>query len=192
MSIDRYSVAQSSSVAGTTASCAARAAASPCSVTPASARADSSRGRNGTSRWTSSVSAALQTLTRWVLALSTIASAIAGSAEASTYTWQLPTPVSITGTVDSRTTRSISEAPPRGMTTSTRPRAPSSSPTEARSAGSSSIDPAGRPAFSAVSVRTATSAALVRNAEAEPRSRAALPLLRHRPAASTVTLGRAS
>ena len=29
-------------------------------------------------------------------------------------------------------------------------------------------------------------------AEAEPRSSAALPLLRHRPAASTVTLGRAS
>ena len=84
MSIDRYSVAQSSSVAGTTASCAACAAASPCSVTPASASAASSRGRNGTSRCTSSVSAELQTLTRWVLEFSTIASAIAGSAEAST------------------------------------------------------------------------------------------------------------
>ena len=84
MSIDRYSVAQSSSVAGTTASCAACAEESPCSVTPASASADSRRGRNGTSRCTSSVSAALQTLTRWVLELSTIASAIAGSAEAST------------------------------------------------------------------------------------------------------------
>ena len=84
MSIDRYSVAQSSSVAGTTASCAACAAASPCSVTPASASADSSRGRNATSRCTSSVSAELQTLTRWVLALSTMASAVAGSAEAST------------------------------------------------------------------------------------------------------------
>jgi hypothetical protein len=104
----------------------------------------------------------------------------------------LPTPVSITGTVDSRTTRSINEAPPRGMTTSTRPRAPSSSPTDARSAGSSSIDPSGSPAFEAVSVRTATSAVLVRNADAEPRNSAALPLLRQRPAASTVTFGRAS
>ena len=41
---------------------------------------------------------------RWVLALSTIASAMSRSASRSTYTWQLPTPVSITGTVDSSTT----------------------------------------------------------------------------------------
>ena len=98
----------------------------------------------------------------------------------------------MTGTVDSRTTRSISDAPPRGMTTSTRPRALSSSPTDARSAGSSSTEPAGSPAFSAVSVRMVTSAVFVRNADAEPRSSAAFPLLRQRPAASTVTLGRAS
>jgi hypothetical protein len=126
------------------------------------------------------------------LELSTTASAMAGSAEASTYTWQLPSPVSMTGTRDSRTTRWISEAPPRGMTTSTRPRAFSSSPTDARSAGSSSTKPAGRPAFSPASVSTPISAVLVTKAEAEPRSRAALPLLRQRPAASTVTFGRAS
>ena len=98
----------------------------------------------------------------------------------------------MTGTVDSRTTRSISAAPPRGMTTSTSPRAFSSSPTDARSAGSSSTKPAGSPAFSPASVSTATSALLVRYADAEPRSSAALPLLRQSPAASTVTLGRAS
>jgi hypothetical protein len=84
MSIDRYSVAQSSSVAGSTRSRAAWAAASPWSVTPASARDASRRGRNGTSRCTSKVSAELQTLTRWILELSTTASAVAGSAEAST------------------------------------------------------------------------------------------------------------
>ena len=161
-------------------------------MTPASASADSRRGRNGTSRCTSSVSAELQTLTRWVLEFSTIASAIAGSAEASTYTWQLPTPVSITGTVDSRTTRWMSAAPPRGMTTSTSPRAFSSSPTDARSAGSSSTNPSGRPAFVPASVSTATSAVLVPKADADPRSSAALPLFRHSPAASTVTFGRAS
>ena len=101
----------------------------------------------------------------------------------------MPTPVSITGTFASLTTRWISDAPPRGMTTSTKPRAPSSSPTDARSAGSSSTEPAGSPAFSAASVRTATRAVLVRKADAEPRSSAALPLLRHSPAASTVTFG---
>ena len=75
MSSERYSVAQSSSVAGDGTPAAARrrdAPASPCTVTPASRSAASAGGRNAsaTSRCTSSVSAALQTLGRWVLELS--------------------------------------------------------------------------------------------------------------------------
>ena len=55
---------------------------SPCTVTPASCRAGTTRGRNAsaTSACTSSDSAALQTEVRWVLALSTIASAMSRSA----------------------------------------------------------------------------------------------------------------
>ena len=41
---------------------------------------------------TRSVSAALQTPGRWVLALTTMAAAMSRSAAASTYTWQLPSP----------------------------------------------------------------------------------------------------
>ena len=48
--------------------------------------------------WTSSVSTALHTDGRWVLALIKMSSAISWSAVASTKRWQLPTPVSITGT----------------------------------------------------------------------------------------------
>ena len=57
-------------------------AASPCTVTPASCRAATTSGRNAsaTSACTSSDSAALHTEGRWVLELSTIASAISRSA----------------------------------------------------------------------------------------------------------------
>ena len=96
---------------------------------------------------TSSDSAVLQVDSRWVFEFSTTASAFSRSAASSTYTWQLPTPVSITGTVDSSTTVLISDAPPRGISTSTRPRARISSLTESRVLASSSwIEPAGRPA----------------------------------------------
>ena len=59
-----------------------RTRGSPWTVTPASWRAATTRGRNSsaTSACTSSDSAALQTLVRWVLALSTIASAMSRSA----------------------------------------------------------------------------------------------------------------
>ena len=50
----------------------------------------------------------------------------------------------------------------------------------------------GRPAFSAAAASTSTSTVFDRYADAEPRSNAALPLLTARPAASTVTFGRAS
>ena len=64
MSSERYSVPQSSSVAGTTAaSSAGERRSSPCTVTPASAAPRTTRGRNAsaTSACTSSDSAALQT-----------------------------------------------------------------------------------------------------------------------------------
>ncbi len=107
--------------------------------------------------------------------------------------WQLPTPVSITGTVDSSTTVRISDPPPRGISTSTRPRARISSLTESREDESSSwIASAGSPTPATASRSTATIAALDWAAEEEPRSSTALPDFRQSPAASAVTLGRAS
>ena len=194
MSSERYSAAWSSSVAGTTPSSAAKAA-SPCTVTPASCSAATTRGRktSAMSACTSRDSAALHTEGRWVLALSTIASAWSRSASRSTYTWQLPTPVSITGTVDSSTTERIRPAPPRGISTSTRPRARISAlAASCPSPGTSWTASAGRPEAAAAPRRTATMAWLERSALDEPRSSTALPLLRQMPAASAVTLGRAS
>ncbi len=102
-------------------------------------------------------------------------------------------PVSITGTVDCSTTVRISDAPPRGMTTSTRPRARSSSVTESRvSPGTSCTASAGNPLSAKASRKTLTSAVFDDLAEEEPRSSTALPDFRHSAAASTVTLGRAS
>jgi hypothetical protein len=105
----------------------------------------------------------------------------------------LPTPVSITGTVDSSTTVLIRDAPPRGISTSTRPRARISSLTESRVLASSNwIEPAGRP-LSATALRsTETIAALELIAEPDPRSSTALPDFRQMPAASAVTFGRPS
>ncbi len=97
------------------------------------------------------------------------------------------------GTVASRTTASIRPAPPRGITTSTSPRAWIRWVTLARSAlGSSCTASAGRPSAVSASRSTATSAALERAAEELPRSSTALPDFSVRPKASTVTLGRPS
>ena len=49
------------------------------------------------SEWTTSVSAALHTLGRWIFALTAIFTAMSTSASASTYTWQLPAAAYITG-----------------------------------------------------------------------------------------------
>ena len=98
----------------------------------------------------SSVSAALHTPGREHFALTTMRLAISGSAVSWTYTWQLPTPVSITGTLAFSTTLLMSPAPPRGMSTSIIPCRPISS-----SAASWSVDaidwmqPSGRPALAA-------------------------------------------
>src|SRR4051794_17728195 len=127
------------------------------------------------------------------LRVSVMSTAMSRSASASTYTWQLPTPVSMTGTVDSSTTLRMRPAPPRGMRTSTKPRARMRCFADSWSVpGTSWTVSVGSPALSPASARMATNAALLDRALDEPRSSTALPLLRHRPAASTVTLGRAS
>ncbi len=199
MSYERYSVSQSSGVAATTValdpSARASTRSSPCTVTPASASASRARGRKSAamSLWTRRVSAELHTLGRCALELTRISTAMARSVCASTYTWQLPVPVSMTGTVDSSTTVRIREAPPRGMSTSTRPRARISSRTESRlSPGTSCTASAGSPDPPTASRSTRTSAVLEAYADEEPRSSTALPDLRQSAAASTVTFGRAS
>ena len=170
-------------------------AGSPWIVTPASCRAETTRGTktSATALWTSSDSAALQTLVRSVLALSTMSRAMSRSASASTYTWQLPTPVSMTGTVDCSTTAWISPAPPRGMTRSTSPRACMRCWADDRSSAAICwMASAGSPAPAIASRMTAMIAALEWAADDEPRSSTALPDLRQIPAASAVTLGRPS
>ena len=67
---------------------------------------------------TSSTSSALQTLGRLVLALLTIFSAISRSAVFSTYTWQMPVPVAMQGTVAFWTQALIRPAPPLGISRS--------------------------------------------------------------------------
>ena len=80
-------------------------------------------GRNfsATALCTSSTSSALHTEGRLVLAFTTIRSAMSRSADASTYTWQMPVPVSMQGTVAFSTQVRISPAPPRGISRSTSP-----------------------------------------------------------------------
>ena len=99
----------------------------------------------------------------------------------------------MTGTVDSSTTLRIRPAPPRGMSTSTSPRARISTLTVSwESPGTSWTTSASRPTDAAASRSTATIAALLDRALELPRSRTALPDFRQMPAASAVTLGRAS
>ena len=78
------------------------------------------------------------------------------------------------------------------MITSTRPRARIRCVTDSRSAGSNCTACSGRPALVPASASTSTRAAFEAYAEAEPRSRVALPLFSAMPAASAVTFGRAS
>ena len=111
----RNSEAKSSSVAVPIPTRMARVASSPRSSTPSSARATRGRKVGATSRWTTRDSAALQTPGRWVLALTTIDSAMSRSAAASTYTWQLPIPSITKGTVACSAIEAISDGPPRGM-----------------------------------------------------------------------------
>ncbi len=118
---------------------------------------------------------------------------MARSALASTYTWTLPTPVSMTGTVDSRTTVRMRSAPPRGTSTSTSPRACMSATAPGRPCRSIDCTRSpGSPCASSARASTSTITSLELAAADPPRRITAFPLLSARPAASTVTLGRAS
>ena len=99
----------------------------------------------------------------------------------------------MTGTVDSSTTERIRPAPPRGMSTSTSPRARISAFTLSWvSPGTSWTTSAGSPNTSTAPRITSTRASLLARALDDPRRSTALPDFRQMPAASTVTLGRAS
>ncbi len=118
---------------------------------------------------------------------------MATSALRSTNTWQLPTPVSITGTRAPSTHALMRPAPPRGTRTSTTPLRPSSSSTAPCPPDSSRHTASrGSPASSRPSRRARAIARHDPSAEEPQRSTAALPDLTHSAAASAVTLGRAS
>jgi len=101
-------------------------------------------------------------------------------------------PVSMTGTFEPSTTALIRPAPPRGMSTSTSPRAAMSSAVASRPPSTSWTASRGSPAATSPSPSAATTARLECSADDDPRSRAALPDFTQMPAASAVTLGRAS
>ena len=101
-------------------------------------------------------------------------------------------PVSITGTFAPSTTALINPAPPRGISTSTRPRAAIISLVTSRPPSTRATASVFTPAFLSPSRRASTQTRFDSMAELEPRSRAALPDLRHNPAASAVTFGRFS
>ena len=97
----RYSLPQSSSVAGTALSMSEQPFSSARISTWCSASFFPSKGRSlsATASCTSTDSQALQTPILCVFAFSIISTAIFRSADSSTKTWQFPVPVSITGTV---------------------------------------------------------------------------------------------
>ena len=98
------------------------------------------------------------------------------------------------GTFASRTTASIRPAPPRGITTSTSPRAWIRCVTLARSVAGQQLHGVGvrGPRPTSAARNAVTSAALDCAADELPRSRTALPDFSVSPNASTVTLGRPS
>ncbi len=168
-SMDRYSVAQSSSSASTTVAPVECAPAismtrrSPWTVTSASASAASTFGRKASAiaSCTKSVSAELHTEQRCALALTAMATALSRSASTSTYTWHNPSPVSMTGTVELRTTAWMRERPPRGMRTSTSPLARISAVEDSRvRPGTIWIASTGTPVPSSASRSTPTMAVL--------------------------------
>ena len=170
-------------------------ASSPSSTSTPSARsAPVTAGSRSCSRsaCTRSVSAALQTPGRCTLALTAIATAIAGSAEASRKTWLLPPAAASTGIRECSSRKCLSSSPPRGMTTSAAAGSAMNWASRSRLSGSACTASAGSPASVSPSRTTSSSAAFECTASREPRSRQALPDLTHRAAASTVTLGRAS
>ncbi len=99
----------------------------------------------------------------------------------------------MTGTSASRLMRSISPLPPRGTMTSTLAFILTSSLTAARSVIPTTCTAStGRLAARRPACTQAAMAWLLCSASEPPRRMAALPALRHKPAASAVTLGRDS
>ena len=127
------------------------------------------------------------------MAFSMMFRAFSRSASLSTYTWQMPVPVSMQGTVADSTHARMSPAPPRGMSRSTRPEAVISS-CALRRVGSETrlTNVSGRPASRSPSCMAATMAAAERYASLPPRSTQTLPLFMASTAASEVTFGRLS
>src|SRR5688500_1258611 len=95
------------------------------------------RNAGATCSSTSIVSTELHTEGRDTLAFTTIFTAFLIAASFSTYTWQTPAPVSITGTKLFFLTNCISESDPRGISTSTYLVAVNNSCTVSRSTGNS-------------------------------------------------------
>ena len=146
-----------------------------------------------TERAISKDSAVLHVPRRCVLLFSKIRKALSKSASSSTYTWQLPSKCLITGMRASLLMRSIKPLPPRGTITSTYCFMVINSPTAARSVVSTTCTAVvGKPAACKPSCTNLAKAWLQLIASLPPRKIAALPDLMHRPAASTVTFGRAS
>ena len=107
--------------------------------------------------------------------------------------WQIPVPVSNTGTAALSTQARMSPAPPRGISRSTSPRAAISSLAEAREVSSTSWRASwGRPAADKPSFSAAVMAAAERWASLPQRRTQADPAFNARAAASLVTLGRDS
>ena len=99
----------------------------------------------------------------------------------------------MTGTRASAAMRETSDLPPRGMTTSINSGPCSMAPTLSRSVFSIRLTAAaGRPFSTNACVISLESAILLLKASLPPRRTQALPDLRQRAAASTVTLGRDS
>src|SRR5260363_179189 len=104
--------------------------------------------------------------------------------------WQLPVPVWMTGTLAPVTTALMSPAPPRGMSKSTYPRAAISSSVTSwppsTSCTASRISSGSRDRIAAITARVDS------RADEHPRNSHAFPDFKQIPAASEVTLGRAS
>ena len=107
--------------------------------------------------------------------------------------WQLPVPVSITGTEEFSTTDLISPAPPLGISRSRRPLALIICVAESLLVSVTRLmQSSGNPASAREFLMELAMAILEFMASFPPRSTTALPALRHIAAASAVTLGRAS
>ena len=161
----------------------------------ASTRAFLSIGRNvlAIPACTRQTSSALQTEGRLVLALTMMERAFSKSASLSTYTWQMPVPVSMQGTVACSTQARMRPAPPLGMRRSTRPAASMIFVALWREVSSTMFTISGsNPAARTPSLSASTIALLDRYASFPGRSMQTFPLLRQSAAASEVTFGRLS